>query len=133
MSGENMNLSAKLTIREREVTELLAWGATKKEVATHLFISERTVENHTRSIFGKTGCTKVNQLSAWWFCTRFHIPLSLSPLARKVAAGLLLLIYASGTFGHDIDQPRVRTASSRIIVRSRTSRRKENNYQFTAA
>lgn len=40
-----MRLKAELTRREGEVAELLAWGASKKEVAERLFISARTVEN----------------------------------------------------------------------------------------
>ena len=51
---------AKLTPREYEVAELLAWGASKKEIASHLYISVRTVENHTKHIFEKTGFRSVN-------------------------------------------------------------------------
>ena len=64
---------AELTKRESEIAELFAWGASKKDIANRLYISERTVENHTRNIYDKTGCSKVNELSAWWFCTKFHI------------------------------------------------------------
>lgn len=79
-----MNLLVKLTTRETEIAELFAWGASKKEVANHLNVSERTVENHARNIYEKTGCGKVNELSAWWFCTRFNISFDLSPLKKKV-------------------------------------------------
>ena len=44
-----MKLSAELSRRENEVAELLAWGASKKEVADKLFISTRTVENTAHS------------------------------------------------------------------------------------
>ena len=71
------------TPREREIAELIAWGATKKEIASHLFIAEHTVVTHARSIYEKTGCRKANELSAWWFCYRFRIPMTLSPLVRK--------------------------------------------------
>jgi DNA-binding NarL/FixJ family response regulator len=54
-----MNLIAKLTSRETEIAELFAWGAAKKEVADRLNVSERTVENHARNIYEKTGCGKV--------------------------------------------------------------------------
>ena len=59
-----MNQEAILTKRESEIAELIAWGATKKDVANRLFISERTVENTARSIYEKTGVTKSNELSA---------------------------------------------------------------------
>jgi DNA-binding CsgD family transcriptional regulator len=85
-----------LTRRENEVAELFAWGASKKEVADRLYISQRTVENHSRSIYEKTGCGKVNELSAWWFCTTFRIPFDLSPLKRRVVSLVLLLVLLPG-------------------------------------
>lgn len=87
-----MIATATLTKRENEVTKLIAWGATKKEVAQKLFISERTVENHARSIYEKTGCTKANELSAWWFCKTFGISFDLSPIKRSIASALLLMV-----------------------------------------
>jgi len=72
----------KLTKREKEITKFLAWGSTKKEIAMHLFISTRTVENHTRNIFEKTGCNKVNELSAWWFCHHYRIPFENNKLKK---------------------------------------------------
>ncbi len=42
-----------LTPREREVLELLAWGATNKDMASRLCISENTVKNHLKNILEK--------------------------------------------------------------------------------
>jgi DNA-binding NarL/FixJ family response regulator len=42
-----------LTAREREVLKLVAQGATNKEVAVQLFITENTVKNHLRNILAK--------------------------------------------------------------------------------
>jgi DNA-binding NarL/FixJ family response regulator len=83
---------AKLTKRENQIAELFAWGATKKDVANRLYISENTVQNHAENIFKKVGVTKINELSAWWFCTKFHISFDLSPLRRQIIASLLLVI-----------------------------------------
>jgi DNA-binding NarL/FixJ family response regulator len=44
-----------LTEREREVLALLAVGATNREIAGKLFISERTAKFHVSSILGKLG------------------------------------------------------------------------------
>ena len=82
-----------LTKREAQIAELIAWGASKKEVADKLFISEYTVDNHLRKVYAKTNVNKANELSAWWFCTRFHISFDLSPLKRAVIAGALLLCF----------------------------------------
>jgi DNA-binding NarL/FixJ family response regulator len=42
-----------LTEREREVLGLMAEGRTNRAIATELFLSERAVERHVTSIFGK--------------------------------------------------------------------------------
>lgn len=42
-----------LTAREREVCRLLALGHTNGEIATHLSLSERTVEAHRRNLMSK--------------------------------------------------------------------------------
>lgn len=121
-----MKLNATLTKRERDITELLAWGASKKEVAFHLFISERTVENHTRNIYEKTGCNKVNELSAWWFCSRFHIPITLSPLTRKIVASIILAVYIFGATNDLSYHQRVRISSPRVAYRTIRITRKIN-------
>lgn len=96
-----MKSEVELTARESEVAELLAWGATKKEIANKLFISVRTVENTARNIFQKTGVTKANELSAWWFCTHYSISFDLSPIKRTIIAIALLLIIIPKEFSQD--------------------------------
>lgn len=46
-----------LTNREREIGVLAAGGATSKEIATQLFLSARTVDNHLQNIYAKLGIT----------------------------------------------------------------------------
>ena len=95
-----MNAAAVLTKRETQIAELFAWGAAKKEVADHLNISECTVNNHAINIYEKIGCGKVNELSAWWFCTKFNISFDLSPLKRKAASTvIMLLLFFHRVFG----------------------------------
>jgi len=48
---------ASLSIREREITRLIVDGATNKEVAAALRISERTVKGHLSNVFQKLGVT----------------------------------------------------------------------------
>ena len=118
--------TVKLTKRESEIAELFAWGASKKDIANRLFISERTVENHARRIYEKTGCSKVNELSAWWFCTTFHISFSLSPIKRKFIALCFLAMLMSTIFNNDNVVVRVRTARCRT-TRVQRSRRDNDN------
>lgn len=118
---------ANLTKRESEIAELFAWGASKKDVASRLFISERTVENHTRNIYEKTGCSKINELSAWWFCTKFHISFDLSPLKRKTISIILLVLIIPQIMNYDNNMIRVRNNSCRV-VRVRARRKSENDF-----
>lgn len=88
----------KLSSRESEVLELTAWGASQKEVANFLKISQNTVDNHIRKIKQKLRLNKINELSAYWFCTHFNISFDLSPMRRQVYATLLLLIFVPSIF-----------------------------------
>jgi DNA-binding NarL/FixJ family response regulator len=42
-----------LTAREREVLQLLAEGASNREIGTRLHLTEGTVKNHVSNILGK--------------------------------------------------------------------------------
>lgn len=45
----------KLTDRELQILSLVASGLRNREIASHLSISEATVENHLHHVFGKLG------------------------------------------------------------------------------
>jgi DNA-binding NarL/FixJ family response regulator len=49
---------AALSPREREVLENVAEGLTNAEIARRLFITERTVELHTKQVFAKLGLSE---------------------------------------------------------------------------
>ncbi|SKB89380.1 regulatory protein, luxR family [Sphingobacterium nematocida] len=53
----------KLTVREREIAQLLVSGLSKKEVATKLFISVATVETHTKNVYKKLKVNKIVELA----------------------------------------------------------------------
>ena len=117
-----------LTKRESEIAELFAWGASKKEIAERLFISERTVENHARKIYEKTGVSKVNELSAWWFCTKFNISFDLSPLKRKIIATMLLVFMIPQFVDFDNAAIRTRTSTCRTVRITRSRRKTEDDF-----
>lgn len=48
-----------LTPRELEVLNLIAKELSNRQIADHLFISERTVESHRKNIFRKTGAKSI--------------------------------------------------------------------------
>lgn len=108
-----MNLQAKLSRRQAQVAGFLAAGYTKKEVANHLSISERTVENTARNIYEKAEVRSVGQLCAWWFCKTFNIPHQSLPTItfsrmQGIACLLLALIMVSEVL-NDSDMVRART------------------------
>ena len=54
-----------LTAREREVLGRLAHGASNREIATELVLSERTVETHVRNTLAKIGVANRAQAAVW--------------------------------------------------------------------
>jgi DNA-binding CsgD family transcriptional regulator len=46
---------AALSVREREIAELVAAGRTNKEIAAELFLAPKTVEHHLSRVFAKLG------------------------------------------------------------------------------
>jgi len=57
--------AARLSRREQEVVELLARGASNRQIADALVIAERTVEMHVSNILAKLGLTSRAQVAAW--------------------------------------------------------------------
>ena len=55
----------RLSEREIEIIELIAEGATSKEISNRLFISEHTVKTHRKNIFQKTQVSDSDQLINW--------------------------------------------------------------------
>lgn len=51
--------------REQEVAELIAEGLTNKEIASRLFLSERTVETHVYNILNKLGVNSRAGIASW--------------------------------------------------------------------
>jgi DNA-binding NarL/FixJ family response regulator len=54
-----------LTAREREVLALIADGATNKEIAAKLVVSDNTARNHVSHILGKLGFTRRSEAAAY--------------------------------------------------------------------
>jgi len=56
---------APLGKREAEVARLVADGLSNKQIGARLFISERTVDSHVRSILNKLGFNSRAQIAGW--------------------------------------------------------------------
>lgn len=83
---------AKLTERELQYAELLAWGGARKEVAEKLGVTVSTVENTSKTIYRKIGIQKATELTVWWFVTRLKVSISLDPWKRAIVSIILLMI-----------------------------------------
>jgi DNA-binding NarL/FixJ family response regulator len=57
--------SPPLTRREREVADLVAQGLTNLEIATRLYVSQRTAQNHVQHILTKLGLANRSQIAVW--------------------------------------------------------------------
>lgn len=54
-----------LTRREAEIAVLVAEALSNKEIAARLFLSERTVESHVRSILAKLGFATRTEIATY--------------------------------------------------------------------
>ena len=128
-----------LTERERQVAELIAWGAAQKDVPDLLVekyggrpISINTVQVILSSIYAKTGINKANELSAWWFTHKEGVDASKAPavsLRQRLISALFLLIFIPQIASADLDQAiratRVRTPRPNRVERAERGRREE--------
>jgi DNA-binding CsgD family transcriptional regulator len=55
-----------LSVREREIAELVAHGKSNKQVAAALYLSEKTVENALTRVYAKVGVRSRAQLARAW-------------------------------------------------------------------
>jgi DNA-binding NarL/FixJ family response regulator len=62
---ERLRVGIRLTKRETEIARLIAQEMTSREIATKLFISERTVEAHVTNMLNKLGLNSRIELARW--------------------------------------------------------------------
>jgi DNA-binding NarL/FixJ family response regulator len=63
--GGTLDEAGPLLAEALRVARLVAEGLTNKEIGSRLFISERTVDSHVRSILNKLGFSSRAQIAAW--------------------------------------------------------------------
>ncbi len=81
---EAPNPLTSLTLREREVVQLIALGYTNQEIANQLFIEVGTVKNHVHSIFRKFGIQKREE--AIFFAQQLNMPAGYLSLPMETVA-----------------------------------------------
>ena len=125
-----MNISS----REYQIAELIAWGASDKEVAQELNITPLTARTHRRTVEHKIGAYNAADLTRWFFQDKHKLSFGLNPRQiRHIAMMLFLLI----TFAEISQLPIIRIRASRgartektesIRCRIRSSRARRNEY-----
>jgi DNA-binding NarL/FixJ family response regulator len=60
-----------LTRRQQEIVELVASGASNKQIAQQLVISTKTVKNTLTTVFAKTNTQSRTQLAVQWVRKEF--------------------------------------------------------------
>lgn len=65
IAGTPRDTAPSLTERERDVLNLIAEGATNREIAEQLFLAEQTVKNYVSTILSKLGLRRRTQAALW--------------------------------------------------------------------
>jgi DNA-binding NarL/FixJ family response regulator len=63
--AEQLDDAPRLTRREREIANLIGEGLTNREIASRLYVSERTAQNHVHHILTKLDLTNRSQIAVW--------------------------------------------------------------------
>lgn len=117
-------MKEKLTSRQHEIAELLAWGASAKEIALILGVSVNTVVRHIKIMKKKLGISKTTEISAFIFCTDYQVPIEYDRIGtiKKIVSmcGLLILIVLAEL--QQTDRLMIRTSAMRV-AKVRTTRR----------
>jgi DNA-binding CsgD family transcriptional regulator len=69
VTNEAVTLPVRLSPRERRVLELVARGASNKEIARELNVSEGTVRTHLERLYRKLGVHSRTEAAAWYWRT----------------------------------------------------------------
>lgn len=106
-----------LTPREREISELVAWGSSHKEIADKLHRSPSTIGNTLRKLYEKLGINKESELAAVVFCSKYGVDPENDPIGNVKRAisslALLSLLIFQTLIGHDTTMRPTRTVRAR--------------------
>ena len=121
-----------LSKREKEIAELITWGASYKEAACILNLSVETVKEHIKHIKMKLGVNKATEIGAYIFCTEYDVPVHRDRLGRiRNIVATITCVFAFILIEYQqINVIRTTTRNVRISAKSRQSRRGKNDYYF---
>jgi DNA-binding NarL/FixJ family response regulator len=77
----NKPLNPKLSVREKQVVQLICKGKLNKEIAHELHLTEGTVKEYLNRIFRKMGATNRTELAVWAVTVDCGVPLVIAAAA----------------------------------------------------
>jgi len=109
----------KLSDREYQIAELIAWGATDKEVACELDISPETAKTHRRNILYKIDGHNSADLTRWFFSVKCKVSFGINPRTVRHLAFVFLALIAVNEY---TGTKAIRTPAVRVCRAQRSSR-----------
>ena len=82
----------RLTKREAEILQLIAWGRSEKEIGYDFGIAQSTVNNTKQNIYHKTGLNKDTELVAFYYCNYKGELFDIDPLSKIAKAVLSVMV-----------------------------------------
>lgn len=118
------SIAMNISPREYQIAELIAWGASDKEVALELNITPLTAKTHRRNIEHKINASNTADLTRWFFQTKHRVSFGLSPRTIKhIAMAMFFLVTLCEVAKIPVMRIRLKAqnelSQARIKVRSR--------------
>ncbi len=128
-----------LTPREKIAAAMFALGATRKELARRLFISENTAVTHAKNIYNKTGCHNLADLTRNVIAEALRIPVQKIDNAIKnyaLEVGIARIIFTAFFLAINVyiiyietdELARARGARKESKTKGSTARKKDTYY-----
>lgn len=117
--------------REHMVAELIAWGASDKEIALELYISPETARTHRKNILKKIGGHNAADLTRWFFQCKTRLCFGLSP-RRVVHLAIFLLTLTVYSEMIHCDMIRTRIVRTVKVVKTSGRMRRKDTYLMSA-
>jgi DNA-binding CsgD family transcriptional regulator len=132
--GPGKKLPEMVSRREYQVAELIAWGASDKEIAQELEISPETAKTHRKNILHKIDGHNAADITRWFFQKKCRISFGLNPRQIMHLAVFLLGLVIFDEFVDNSEMLRARrirmkAAKTARYVRSRVKTGRKYEFQ----
>lgn len=116
-------MKTRLSQREKQIAELVTWGASAKEISLILTLSSNTVLRHIKNIKKKLGVNKITEVAAYIFCTEYNVSTEFDIVGniKKIVSVCICLFLVGLVEIQQIDCFRAATAK---VVKTKTIGRK---------